>query len=388
MASRLPIWMTVDGEFTVTVVDAWLLVALSSVRLWLAVSVWPPIVPPLVFQLKVSVVAAPAASPVIVCGANGAPSGASWSVTSNAPTGWLPTFFTVTPTFTVAPWVTAAGPVTLVTATSVTGAGGGGAPPSTCTPKLLSTRSIRYAVVVGVAVDRAAGRAVAVVRGRGIAELGRVGKRDGGVDCVQATREVDGVESGERADLVGGRGAAVVGPRLQRRVADARVVAVREHVIVAEDVQGARPVHDAPADRARRDGGMPHRVAERRRPLPRRRVGERHEPSRDLHVDGHAVELARQPADVRPFHEDPHGRLAFDHCHRRADHARDAQQRVGVVPLRRDGRVDARRLPQRGGRRPHGEVGDVIGAGGPEECAECDGGEGRGALSDAGVRHE
>src|SRR5438552_4817100 len=148
MASRLPIWMSVDGEFTVTVVDAWLLVALSSLRLWLAVSVWPPIVLPLVFQLKVSVVAAPAASAVIVCGANGAPSGASWSVTSNAPTGWLPTFFTVTLTFTVAPWVTAAGPVTLVTAPSVTGAGGGGgAPPSTCTPKLLSTRSMRFAIV-------------------------------------------------------------------------------------------------------------------------------------------------------------------------------------------------------------------------------------------------
>src|SRR5213083_2575155 len=117
-------WMIVDGEFTVTVVDAWLLVALSSgVRLWLAVSVWLPIeVVLLVLQLKVSVVWAPA--------------GASWSVTSKAPTGWLPTFFTVTPTFTVAPCVKAAGAVTLVTATSVTGAGGGGgAPPSTCTPK-------------------------------------------------------------------------------------------------------------------------------------------------------------------------------------------------------------------------------------------------------------
>src|SRR3989442_7829879 len=147
MASRLPIWMIVDGEFTVTVVDAWLLVALSSVRLWLVVSVWLPIVLPLVFQLKVSVVATPAASPVIDCGANGAPSGVSCSVTSNAPTGWLPTFFTVTPTFTVAPWVTAAGAVTLVTATSVTGAGGGGgAPPSTGTPKVLGPRAVGFAI--------------------------------------------------------------------------------------------------------------------------------------------------------------------------------------------------------------------------------------------------
>src|SRR3989442_14173025 len=105
--------MIVDGEFTVTVVDAWLLVALSSVRLWLAVSVWPPIVLPLVFQLKVSVAAAPTASPMIVCGANGGPPGASWSVTSNAPTGWLPTFFTGTPPFTGAPPGTAGGPATL-----------------------------------------------------------------------------------------------------------------------------------------------------------------------------------------------------------------------------------------------------------------------------------
>src|SRR2546425_3465941 len=136
-------WTIVDGEFTVTVVDAWLLVALSSgVRLWLAVSVWLPIeVVLLVLQLKVSVVWAPAERLVTVCGANGAPSGASWSVTSKAPTGWLPTFFTVTPTFTVAPCVKAAGAGTLVTATSVTGAGGGGgAAPSTCTPKLLRDR--------------------------------------------------------------------------------------------------------------------------------------------------------------------------------------------------------------------------------------------------------
>src|SRR2546426_12546271 len=148
MASRLPIWMTVDGEFTVTLVDAWLLAALSSVRLWLAVSVWPPIVLPLVFQLKVSVAAAPTASPMIVCGANGAPSGASCSVTSNAPTGWLPTFLTVTPTFTLAPWVTAAGHVTLVTAKSVPGAGrGGGQPASPGSPQRCTTPARRVWIV-------------------------------------------------------------------------------------------------------------------------------------------------------------------------------------------------------------------------------------------------
>src|SRR2546426_3555563 len=142
--------MIVDGEFTVTLVDAWLLAALSSVRLWLAGSVLPPIVLPLVFQLKVSVAAAPTASPMIVCGADGAPSGASWGVTSNAPTGLLPTVLTVTPTFTVAPWVTAAGPVTLVTATSVTGVGGGGgAPAAPGPPQVLDTQATRVAAGLG-----------------------------------------------------------------------------------------------------------------------------------------------------------------------------------------------------------------------------------------------
>src|SRR3989441_10363613 len=115
-------WMIVDGEFTVTVVEAWLLVALSSVRLWPAVSVWLPIeVVLLVLQLKVSVFWAPAERLLTVCGVNGAPSGASWSVTSKAPTGWLSTFLTVTPTFTAAPWVTGAGGGSLMTATSVMG---------------------------------------------------------------------------------------------------------------------------------------------------------------------------------------------------------------------------------------------------------------------------
>src|SRR2546426_12043693 len=151
-------WTIVDGEFTVTVVDAWLLVALSSgVRLWPAVSVWLPIEGVLlVLQLNVSVVWAPAERLLTVCGANDVPSGASWSVTSNAPTGWLPTFFTGTPTFTGAPCVTAAGPVTLVTATSVTGAGGGGGgPPSPRTPEVLGHQGVRVAVrLVWVAAEK------------------------------------------------------------------------------------------------------------------------------------------------------------------------------------------------------------------------------------------
>ena len=59
----------------------------------------------------------------------------------------MPTFFVVTTTFTVAPWVTAVGALTLVIAMSVTGLGGGELPPSTVTPNWFSTRSMRFAIV-------------------------------------------------------------------------------------------------------------------------------------------------------------------------------------------------------------------------------------------------
>src|ERR1041384_1783591 len=62
-ASRSPMWMFTEGASTEDVVEAWLFAALSSVRLWLAVSVWEPREAPAVFQLKVRVVPAPAASP-------------------------------------------------------------------------------------------------------------------------------------------------------------------------------------------------------------------------------------------------------------------------------------------------------------------------------------
>ena len=59
----------------------------------------------------------------------------------------MPTFRTVTTTFTVLPAVTEAGAVTLVIPMSVTGAGGGDVPPSTWTAKRFSTRSMRLAIV-------------------------------------------------------------------------------------------------------------------------------------------------------------------------------------------------------------------------------------------------
>src|SRR5439155_3856371 len=145
VASRFPMWITFEDEPTLTVAEAWLLAALSSGKAWLPVSVWLPSELPVVFQANVSVADAPAARPGTVCVPMVAASVTSWSVTSKlTPTFWLPTFLTVTPTLTLAPWVTFAGAETAVTAMSVVGAGGGGgAPPSTVTLKRVSTRSIR-----------------------------------------------------------------------------------------------------------------------------------------------------------------------------------------------------------------------------------------------------
>ena len=58
----------------------------------------------------------------------------------------MPKFFTVTVTL-AATFTMVLGPLTLVTAKSVSGPGGGGAKPSIVTPKRLSTRSIRLAIV-------------------------------------------------------------------------------------------------------------------------------------------------------------------------------------------------------------------------------------------------
>ncbi len=61
---------------------------------------------------------------------------ASRSVRSKLPATFsVPMFWTVTTTLAVLPIVTAPGALTLVTATSVSGVGGGAAPPSTVTSK-------------------------------------------------------------------------------------------------------------------------------------------------------------------------------------------------------------------------------------------------------------
>ena len=141
-------WMITEGELTVTVVEAWLLDPLSSVKLRLAVSVWLPKELPVVFHVNVWVVLWPAArsgtlwTPIVTLSVT------SRSVSSMLPlTGWLPALRIVTTTFTLAPWVTEAGALTLVIARSVTGVGGGEVPPSTETPKYCSTRSMRLAIV-------------------------------------------------------------------------------------------------------------------------------------------------------------------------------------------------------------------------------------------------
>jgi len=79
-----------------------------------------------VAQLKVTVVPSPAARPPTLCVPIVTPSVASTRVTTKAPAAWLPTFCTVTLTPAVSPWSTDATVLTLVTLTSVTGAGPAG----------------------------------------------------------------------------------------------------------------------------------------------------------------------------------------------------------------------------------------------------------------------
>ncbi len=59
--------MSVGLGFTVTTSDRRLFAALASARAWVATSVCPPSVAPVVFQLNTSVVALPAARPAMVC---------------------------------------------------------------------------------------------------------------------------------------------------------------------------------------------------------------------------------------------------------------------------------------------------------------------------------
>src|SRR5207247_10367733 len=109
---------SVDGGFTVTTAERWLLAALTSVRLWVATSVWPPSAAVAVVQLKVRVAVAPTASPVTVCVPSVTPAVASRRTPAKLVLTFSPpTFCTVTTTAAVLPWVTAAGAVTADTAT-------------------------------------------------------------------------------------------------------------------------------------------------------------------------------------------------------------------------------------------------------------------------------
>ena len=96
---------------------------------------------------KVRVVLAPATSPATVCVPTITCAVVSCSVTSKLETSWLPKFFTVTAMLPVVFCTSVLGPLIPITARSVSGPGGGGAKPSTLTPKRLSTRSIRLAIV-------------------------------------------------------------------------------------------------------------------------------------------------------------------------------------------------------------------------------------------------
>ena len=192
---------------------------------------------------------------------------------------------------------------------------------------------VEHVIAIRVAKDGGAGRPVPVVCGRRVAEVARGGAGDSGVDGIVAAREVDRIECGQRADLIGWSRAAVVRSRLERGVPDTGIVRVREHVVIAEDVDGARAVHDARPDRAGSDRRMAHREAQRRRTLSRRGIAERHQHARHLRDYGNALERAREPAHIGTRQQDLEARLAVrQQAHGGADHAGQAQE-GRAVPL-------------------------------------------------------
>ena len=136
---------SVTGSLTGIVTKRWSLTALSSARVWRANRSWSPVT--VGVQAKLRVVVAPAARPATLCVPTVTCSVVSCRVTSKLDTFWLPTFLTVTVMPAVVPGTPALGPLTLVTARSVSGPGGGGAKPSIETPNRLRTRSIRLAMV-------------------------------------------------------------------------------------------------------------------------------------------------------------------------------------------------------------------------------------------------
>ena len=115
---------SVVAAITVTAAERWLFAALASVSVWVATRVCPPSAADVAFQLNVRVAVAPTASPVTVCVPIATPAVASVKTTSKLVLTFSPpTFWTVTPIAAVVPWVTVAGAVTPVTATSVDGGG-------------------------------------------------------------------------------------------------------------------------------------------------------------------------------------------------------------------------------------------------------------------------
>ena len=137
--------MSVIGALTGIVSERRSFPGRSSVRLWLATRLWSPVV--VGVHAKVSVVPAPASSPPTVCVPTVTCSVVSCSVTSKLPMSWLPKFLTTTVMLPVVFCTSELGPLRPVSARSVSGPGGGGAKPSIVTPKRLSTRSIRFAIV-------------------------------------------------------------------------------------------------------------------------------------------------------------------------------------------------------------------------------------------------
>src|SRR5207244_1937208 len=155
---------------------------------------------------------------------------------------------------------------------------------------------------------------------RGVAQAVPIGERDRGVEGVVPTREVDRLEGEQRPDAVGGIRTAVEGAWLQLGVADRGVVAVGEHVVVAEDVDVARGVDDTCADRSGSDRRVADGEAQRRGTRAQRGSAEGDEHPRDLGRDGHPVEQGWQATDTGLRYQDLYGHLtAGEESHRRAD---------------------------------------------------------------------
>ena len=194
---------------------------------------------------------------------------------------------------------------------------------------------VEHAVVVRVAVDLATRLAVAVVGRRRVQDVERAGQRDRGVDGVVPAAEIDRLERVQRSHLIGER-PTVEAAGLQRWIADHGIVAVREHVVVAqeEELRGIAHGNGSRAERARGDRRMPDRIAHRRWTQERRRIAEGHDHPAHSEIHGYSIQRRRNRPWGVVHHVDLDGGPSVgEEPDGGADHTLDAHQRGGVALL-------------------------------------------------------